>query len=69
NARITIKIHEELQKEENITIAIDGWSDPNNRNLYNFVLMTSDRREYLWKIEDFSSFSITGDFLAAEIEK
>jgi hypothetical protein len=31
--------------------------------------MTSDRREYLWKIEDFSSFSITGDFLAAEIEK
>jgi hypothetical protein len=31
--------------------------------------MTSDRREYLWKIEDFSSFNITGDFLAVEIEK
>ncbi|CAJ0757138.1 5600_t:CDS:2, partial [Entrophospora sp. SA101] len=31
--------------------------------------MTSDRREHLWKIEDFFSFSITGDFLAAEIEK
>ncbi|CAJ0755678.1 21235_t:CDS:2, partial [Entrophospora sp. SA101] len=65
-----IQISKELLDEDPIVVySIDGWSDPNNRNLYNFVLMTSDRREYLWKIEDFSSFSITGDFLAAEIEK
>jgi Protein of unknown function (DUF 659)/BED zinc finger len=68
-ATITIKILKELQNEENITIALDGWTDPNNRNLYNFVLMTSNRHEYLWAIEDVSSESITGDFLTTQIEK
>ena len=68
-ATITIKILKELQNEENITIALDGWTDPSNRNLYNFVLMTSNRHEYIWAIEDVSSESITGDFLATQIEK
>ena len=68
-AAITIQIRKELQADENITIALDGWTDPANRNLYNFILMTSNRREYLWNIEDVSSESITGDFLATQVEK
>ena len=31
--------------------------------------MTSDRHEYLWNIENVSSESITGEFLANQIEK
>ena len=31
--------------------------------------MTSNRREYLWNIENVSSESITGEFLANQIEK
>ena len=31
--------------------------------------MTSNRRKYLWNIEDVSSESITGDFLTTQIEK
>jgi hypothetical protein len=68
-ATITLQIQRELQAEENITIALDGWTDPSNQNLYNFVLMTSNRREYLWNIENVSSESITGEFLANHIEK
>jgi len=68
-AAITIKIQKELQAEENITIALDGWTDPSNRHLYNFILMTPNRHEYLWAIEDVSSESITGEFLANYVEK
>jgi len=68
-AIITIKIQKELQSEENITIALDGWTDPGNRQLYNFILMTPNRHEYLWAIEDVSSESITGEFLANYVEK
>ena len=68
-ATITIKIQKELQLAENITIAMDGWTDPTNRQLYNFILMTPNRREYLWAIEDVSSESVTGEFLANNVEK
>ena len=68
-ATITIKIQKELQLEKNITIALDGWTDLSNRQLYNFILMIPNRHEYLWAIEDVSSESITGEFLANYIEK
>jgi hypothetical protein len=68
-ATITLQIQKELQAEENITIALDGWTDPSNQNLYNFVLMTSNRREYLWNIENVSSESITGEFLQIKLKK
>ncbi|CAJ0764276.1 18411_t:CDS:2, partial [Entrophospora sp. SA101] len=47
----------------------DGWTNPNGLNLWNFMVMTLERKEFLYCISDFSSASHTGEFLAEEINK
>ena len=48
---------------------MDGWSNPKSNSIYNFIIMTSDRKEYLHSLKDFSAESHTADFLANKIKE
>jgi hypothetical protein len=50
-----------------VLIALDGWSNPRNNSLWNFVILTSDHKEHLYKIKDLSSFNHTGEYLSEQI--
>jgi len=39
------------------------------RSIYNFIAITSTGKKYLLKVQDYSAFSHTGEFLSSEIEK
>ena len=46
---------------------MDGWSSKRNESLYNFIISTPSRKEYLVALNDYSASSHTGEFLANEI--
>ena len=48
---------------------MDGWSNPANESIWNFVINTSDHREYLWSLRNLSHQHHTADFLAEQIEE
>jgi hypothetical protein len=48
---------------------LDGWSNPKGQSIYNFVIITSDRREFLYSLKDLSAVSHTADLLESEIKK
>jgi hypothetical protein len=48
--------------------ALDGWTSPSGKSLWNFVIHLGNGRDILWKIGDFSSESHTAEFLAQQIE-
>ena len=52
-----------------MNVAVDGWSDPLNRSIYAFIVITPNKRQYIHTLEDVSSDSHTGSFNVAEIEK
>ncbi|PYY20821.1 MAG: hypothetical protein DMG62_21755 [Acidobacteria bacterium] len=49
--------------------ALDGWTDPTGKSLWNFILHTSDGKDILWRIQDLSNQSHTGEYLAEKIEE
>lgn len=53
----------------NFNKALDGWTSPSGKSLWNFVIHLGNGRDILWKISDFSSESHTGEFLAQQIQK
>ena len=50
------------------TLALDGWTSPNGSSLYNFIVSTTNRQEYLIALKDYSKISQTEAFLATEIK-
>jgi hypothetical protein len=48
--------------------ALDGWTSPSGKSLWNFVIHLGNGRDILWKIGDFSSESHIAKFLAQQIE-
>ncbi|CAG8806261.1 44467_t:CDS:2 [Gigaspora margarita] len=52
-----------LEKSSNLTLGLDGWTNPNEKLLWNFVIHTSSGREYLWKLVDLSNQSHSGEVL------
>lgn len=48
--------------------ALDGWTSPSGKSLWNFVIHFSNGRDILWKIGDFSNESHTAKFLAQQIQ-
>jgi len=48
---------------------LDGWSSPKGHSIYNFVIITSDRREYLDSLKDLSAVSQTADLLESKIKE
>ena len=49
-------------------LALDGWSSGKNHSYWNFIIITPDRKEYLYQLCDFSDESHTGEFIANQIE-
>ena len=49
-------------------LALDGWSSPNHRSIWNFTILTSQRKEYIFQLSDFSEDSHTGEYIAEKIE-
>ena len=52
-----------------IILGLDGWSNPKNNSIYNFIIITPDRKEFLYLLKDFSAESHTADFLASKIQE
>lgn len=48
---------------------MDGWTSPLGKSIYNFVIQTPTKKEYLWKLNDYSLESHTGNFLAEQIDQ
>ena len=48
---------------------MDGWSNPKGQSIYNFIIITPDRREFLYSLKDLSAVSHTADLLESEIKK
>ena len=50
-------------------MALDGWTTPTGRSLWNFVILTPFRQEYLFCLQDLTEEHHTGEKLASEILK
>jgi hypothetical protein len=50
-----------------LIVAFDGWSSPNGLSIWSFIITTSDKKEYLYQLEDMSSERHTGEYLAERI--
>jgi hypothetical protein len=67
-AKVNNKIDEIIEFTSNITLGLDGWTAPDGSSIWNFVILTPSREEYLYKLENFSDQSHTANFLANQIE-
>jgi len=67
-ARVVTKAQRELQQEQLLSLALDGWTD-NGRSLYAYTAMTADRRVYLHALKDFSEKKHTAVYLVEKTEK
>ena len=43
---------------------MDGWTSKRNESLYNYIISTPTRKEYLIALKNYSAKSQTGEFLA-----
>ncbi|CAB5377283.1 unnamed protein product [Rhizophagus irregularis] len=66
-ARINDKIKEIIKNSENLTLALDGWTNPNGVSVYNYVILTPDQEQYFYALHNYSGDHHTGDFLASQI--
>ena len=48
--------------------ALDGWTSLNSKSIYNFVISTSDHKQYLYSLRDLSASHHIEEFLASEIK-
>jgi len=46
---------------------LDGWTSKRHESLYNYIVTTSERKEYLISLRNYSKESHTEEFLASEI--
>ena len=47
---------------------LDSWTALNEASIWNFVIITTERKEILYSLQDFSTQSHTGEFLTTQIE-
>ncbi|CAG8749340.1 1573_t:CDS:2, partial [Racocetra persica] len=66
-ANIMLKVEKELSKSKNLTLCIDGWCSPMKHSIYAFVIMTDERKQYVYSLRDFSLFSHTANFNAEKM--
>ncbi|CAG8838938.1 39354_t:CDS:2, partial [Gigaspora margarita] len=67
-AKVIHKVDKILEHASNLAIGLDGWTAPNGLSIWNFVIMTPSRQEYLYELANYSDQSHTGEFLANQIE-
>ncbi|CAH1769419.1 5540_t:CDS:2, partial [Entrophospora sp. SA101] len=65
-ARIEQKVEFEL---DNLTLSLDGWTSPTHDSIYNYVVTTPKRKEYLIKLKIYNTVSQTSEFMANEISR
>ena len=49
-------------------LALDGWSSPNHRSIWNFTILTPTRKEYIVQLSQLSAHPDSGDFTGEKIE-
>lgn len=67
-ALVNSKVNSEIEKENNLTLAFDGWTSGTHRSIWNFIVTTPSRKEYLYQLSDLSENSHTSTYLAEVIE-
>ncbi|CAG8777132.1 31710_t:CDS:2, partial [Gigaspora margarita] len=65
--KIDGRIDNELEDEANLTLSLDGWTSPTRDSVYNFIITTPKRKEYLIKLKEYNKVCHTGEFMANEI--
>ncbi|CAG8703948.1 36792_t:CDS:2 [Gigaspora margarita] len=68
-AKIINKVDKILDHTNNLTIGINGWTAPNGLSIWNFIIMTPSRQEYLYELGNYSNQSYIAEFLANQIKK
>ncbi|CAG8827599.1 8014_t:CDS:2, partial [Cetraspora pellucida] len=68
-ARITIAIKKELENENNLTLALDSWTSNCGHSYFAFIIIISNKKQYVYSIKNYSINSHTAIFTADEIEK
>ncbi|GBB96737.1 hypothetical protein RclHR1_28190002, partial [Rhizophagus clarus] len=66
--QVSVKCYKLLDKEDYLTLALDGWTSPSGKSLWNFVIHLGNGKSLLWKIGDFSNESHTTKFFAQQIQ-
>ncbi len=66
-SHITTEINLKINREKYLTLGLDGWTNPWGQSLYTFVLITKDRKEYLYSVQNLSNYLHTGNFLTEKI--
>ncbi|KAF0479574.1 zinc finger bed domain-containing protein 1-like [Gigaspora margarita] len=49
-ANIILKIEKELSKAKNLTLCIDSWCSPLKHSIYAFVIVTNERKQYVYAL-------------------
>ncbi|RHZ76488.1 hypothetical protein Glove_197g112 [Diversispora epigaea] len=65
--RIEKKIENKLEKDNHLTISLDGWTSSRHDSIYNYIITTSTRKEYLIKLKSYNIEKQTGSFMTEEI--
>ncbi|GET62786.1 ribonuclease H-like domain-containing protein [Rhizophagus irregularis DAOM 181602=DAOM 197198] len=68
-AQVNFKVNSELEKEMNLTLAFDGWTSSTHRSIWNFIVITLSRKEYLYQLSDLSENSHTTEYLVTNHPK
>ncbi|CAG8692829.1 29860_t:CDS:2 [Racocetra persica] len=66
-ASVLIKVDKELSKAKNLTLCIDSWCSSLKHSIYAFVIVTNEKKQYIYSLRDFSKSSHTADFNSKKI--
>ncbi len=50
-------------------LVCDGWSNPSNKSIWNFIIHTSDHHQYLWSLQNLSNERHTQELLVEELNQ
>ncbi|KAF0397919.1 zinc finger bed domain-containing protein 1-like [Gigaspora margarita] len=67
--KVNWKTKEYLKTANNLTLGLDGWTNSQGTSIYNFMIKTSDHKEFLYAFHDLSYVNHTANLLFDEIEK
>src|SRR6185369_17970692 len=49
--------------------ALDGWTSGTHRSFWSFILLTPNRKEYLYRLSDLSNDSHTANYLTQKMDE
>ncbi|GBB92156.1 hypothetical protein RclHR1_19720002 [Rhizophagus clarus] len=61
------KMDEDIKNQRNLTF--NGWTFRCHQSIWNFIILTLSRKEYLYQLSDLSLDSHTAEYLAMQIEE